>query len=72
MPGDIRLRLPRRCAKVVLKCEGQCASMPVRKLLHRQAASVGSMLVVVIAAIVEHSAGRMTHKRTHDTDHQCE
>ena len=31
--------------------------MPVWKLLHRQAASVGSMLAVMIAAIVEHSAG---------------
>ena len=31
--------------------------MPVWKLLHRQAASVGSMLAVMIAAIVEHRAG---------------
>jgi hypothetical protein len=31
--------------------------MPVWKLLHRQAASVGSMLAVMIAGIVEHSAG---------------
>jgi hypothetical protein len=31
--------------------------MPVWKILHRQAASVGSMLAVMIAAIVEHSGG---------------
>ena len=35
--------------------------MPVWKLLHRQAASVGSMLAVMIAAIVDTAPGARIH-----------
>ena len=72
IPDDIRAAAAQLIGEGRVEVRGAVCLNANLEILHRQAASVGSMLAVVIAAIVEHSAGRMTHKRTHDADHQCE
>jgi hypothetical protein len=66
IPDDIRAAAAQLIGEGRVEVRGAVCLNANLEILHRQAASVGSMLAVVIAAIIEHSAGRMTHKRTHD------
>ena len=57
IPDDIRAAAAQLIGEGRVEVRGAVCLNANLEILHRQAASVGSMLAVVIAGIVEHSAG---------------